>query len=153
MNNIFNMTARAVLSAAALACATAAQAQLHEAINVEGRYVPEIIRIDRVNAFPKAMRFSIDSQPIGYEGSGVAASFSPTLFTMPASGWRDSRLINDNPGDLELGAGSWLNSTLSAGYRFIDNSSTLFGVRLQHNSTSLWKPRLSVATEDVKQYR
>lgn len=153
MNNIFNMTARAVLSAAALACATAAQAQLHEAINVEGRYVPEIIRIDRVNAFPKAMRFSIDSQPIGYEGSGVAASFSPTLFTMPASGWRDSRLINDNPRYLELGAGSWLNSTLSAGYRFIDNSSTLFGVRLQHNSTSLWKPRLSVATEDVKQYR
>lgn len=149
----FNNIIRVPLSMAGLCCAFTMSAQLHESINVEGRYVPEIIRVDRVNAFPKAMRFSLDSSPIDYEGTGVAASFSPSLFLMPATGWRDTRTIYADPGYLELGAGSWLNSTLSAGYRFIDNSSTLFGIRLQHNSTSLWKPNMSEATADIRQYR
>lgn len=130
-----------------------AGAQLHESINVEGKYVPEIIRVDRINTFPKAMKFSLGATPLDYESGGVAAAFSPSLMTMPATGWKDTRYVAGNKGYLEFGAGSWLNSTLSAGYRFVDNSSTLFGLRLQHNSTSLWKPRQSQATEDVAQYR
>ena len=130
-----------------------AEAQLHESINVEGKYVPEIIRIDRINTFPKAAKFSLGATPLNYESGGVAASFTPSLMTMPATGWRDTRYVSDTPGYLEFGVGSWLNSTLSAGYRFIDNSTTLAGIRLQHNSTSLWEPKLSDATIGVKQYR
>lgn len=141
--------ASSLLTAATLPAA----AQLHESISVEGKYVPEIIRIDRVNTFPKAMKFTLDSNPPEYEIGGVAASFTPSLLAMPATGWRDTRYVSHNPGYLEFGVGSWLNSTLSAGYRFLDNSTTLAGVRLQHNSTSLWKPDLSEATADVKQYR
>lgn len=128
-------------------------AQLHESISVDGKYVPEVIRVDRVNAFPEAMRFSLDSTPMEYEWGGVAASFSPYLLAMPATGWRDSKEYGRNKGYIELGTGSWLNSTLSAGYRFIDNSTTLVGIRLQHNSTSLWKPQLCESTLDEKQYR
>lgn len=128
-------------------------AQLHESISVEGRYVPEVIRVDRINAFPEAMNFSLDSTPMEYEWGGVAASFSPYLVALPATGWRDTKNYARSRGYLELGAGSWLNSTLSAGYRFVDNAITLVGIRLQHNSTSLWKPQISEATLDDKQYR
>ncbi|MDE5887114.1 MAG: hypothetical protein K2H46_05940 [Muribaculaceae bacterium] len=128
-------------------------AQLHEQINVEGKYVPEVIKAEKINAFPKPVELSLASTPLSYEGQGVAAAFSPALMPLPATSWRASRLINNKPGYLELGTGSWLNSTLSAGYRAVDTPSTVFGVRLQHNSTSLWQPRMSDATEDVKQWR
>lgn len=141
------------LALAGLCLALPASAQLHESINVDGRYVPDVIRIDRINAFPKALKSTLTSSPLSYESRGVAASFTPSLVILPATGWRSDRLISSNPGYLELGAGSWLNSTLSAGYRFIDNSTTLFGIRLQHNSTSLWKPEISELTADEKQFR
>jgi len=153
MRNIINHISRLSLPLIATATCVPAAAQLHESINVEGKYVPEIIRIDRVNMFPKALRQTLASSPIEYESAGVATSFTPSLLTMPATGWGAARSVSSNPGYLELGAGSWLNSTLSAGYRFIDNSSTLFGARIQHNSTSLWKPDLSPVTSGIKQYR
>ncbi len=130
-----------------------AASQLHENISVDGRYVPDVIRIDRINAFPKALKATLAVSPLEYERKGVAASFTPSLVTLPATGWRSDREISTNPGYLEFGVGSWLNSTLSAGYRFIDNSTTLFGIRLQHNSTSLWKPEMSEHTAGEKQYR
>lgn len=132
---------------------TGAKAQLHESISVEGKYVPEVIRVDRVNVFPKAMNFSLASSPMEYEWGGVAAAFQPYAFAMPATGWRDTHEFGANRGYVELGAGSWLNSTLSAGYRFIDDAHTLAGIRLQHNSTSLWKPQLCELTKDERQYR
>lgn len=128
-------------------------AQLHEQINVEGKYIPEIIKAEKINTFPKAMEFATKTSTLPYEGEGVAAAFSPVLMPLPATGWRATRTVDHNRGYLELGTGSWLNSTLSAGYRFVDNSSTLFGIRLQHNSTSLWKPDMSEQTADVKQWR
>lgn len=145
--------ARAALLPVALAGSLAASAQFHQQIDVEGKYVPDIIRVDRINTFPKALRQTLLSQPLEYEQGGVAASFRPSLLAMPATGWRASRTVNSNPGYLELGAGSWLNTDLSAGYRFVDNASTLFGARLQFNSTSMWKPELSESTRDVKQER
>lgn len=149
--SVFPRAMRAAAVAAAMAAGITASAQFHQSISVEGKYVPDIIRADRINTFPKALRQSLLSQPLEYEQGGVAASFSPSLLAMPATGWRASRTVNSNPGYLELGAGSWLNTDLSAGYRFIDNSSTLFGARLQFNSTSMWKPKQSKQTQDVKQ--
>lgn len=148
-----NLSKLYILSSLSL-CALPGAAQLHENISVDGKYVPEVIRVERINAFPRALSQTLATTPIGYESKGVAASFSPSLVTLPATGWRASREISSNPGYLELGVGSWLNSTLSAGYRFVDTESTLFGVRLQHNSTSLWKPNIYTLTDDkVKQYR
>lgn len=131
----------------------ASNAQYNQSISVDGKYVPEIFRLDRINSFPKQVKFSLTSTPLSYDGKSVPAGFAPKLLPLPATGWQDNRLYSDSRGYLELGAGSWLNSTLSAGYRFVDNENTTFGVRLQHNSTSLWKPELSEATKDIRQYR
>ena len=141
------------LTAAASLLSLPAVAQLHEEISVDGKYVPDVIKVERINTFPKMANATLQTSPIGYESRGVAASFSPSLVTLPATGWRASRTVSENPGYLELGLGNLLNSTLSAGYRFVDNSTTLFGIRLQHNSTSLWKPEISLLTKDEKQYR
>ena len=136
-----------------LLLAIPAEAQFNQSINVEGKYIPEVFRLDRINTFPKAVRFTLESTPLSYDGQSVPTSFEPRLLPLPATGWRDTRAWSESKGYLELGAGSWLNSTLSAGYRFISNPQTTFGVRLQHNSTSLWAPKVSELMKDTKQYR
>lgn len=144
---------RYIISATSLLCVMSASAQFDQSISVEGKYVPEVIRLDRINAFPRQEKFSLETTPLSYDATGTTASFAPSLYPMPAMGWRDTRKISNNRGYLELGAGSWLNSTLSAGYRFIQTEKSVLGLRLQHNSTSLWKPNLSEATGDTRQWR
>ncbi|MDE6340609.1 MAG: hypothetical protein K2K97_12650 [Muribaculaceae bacterium] len=134
-------------------CTASASAQFNQSISVEGKYVPEIFRLDRINSFPKQVKFSLDANPLAYDGKSVPASFAPMLLAMPATGWADTRDFSHSRGYLEIGAGSWLNSTLSAGYRFIDDKGSTLGFRLQHNSTSLWKPNVSELMKDTKQYR
>lgn len=133
--------------------AFAASAQYNQTISVDGKYVPEVFRLDRINSFPKPVKFTLESTPLSYESKSVPAAFTPRLVTTEATGWHDTRALSDKRGYLDLGLGSWLNSTLSAGYRIIDNSSTTFGVRLQHNSTSLWKPKVSNIVPDTKMWR
>lgn len=135
------------------ASALAASAQFNQSISVDGKYVPEIFRLDRINTFPRQVKFSLDANPLNYDGKSVPAGFAPTLLPMPATAWNANHDFSDSRGYLELGAGSWLNSTLSAGYRFIDDKSTTLGFRLQHNSTSLWKPDMSEFMKDTKMYR
>ena len=133
---------------------TAAEAQtLHESINVEGKYVPDIIRVDRLYTFPQAKRFPLESSPMAYDWKGVPAAFEPTLMTMPVTGWRVSRDLTRYQGYVEADLGSWLNSNLSAGNRFIDDGNTILGAWLQFNSTSLEKADLDEATADRKRYR
>ncbi|MDE6028333.1 MAG: hypothetical protein K2G23_09695 [Muribaculaceae bacterium] len=142
-----------IFSAASLLAALTASAQFDQTISVEGKYVPEVIRLDRINAFPRQEKFSLETNPLNYDATGITAAFAPALYPMPATGWRDSRVISSNRGYLDLGAGSCLNSTLSAGYRFFQTERSVVGMRLQHNSTSLWKPNLSDHTADTRQWR
>ena len=144
---------RYIISAASLLAALSASAQFDQTISVEGKYVPEVIRLDRINAFPRQEKFSLETTPLAYDAKGTTASFAPEVYPMPATGWRDTRKIFDNRGYLDFGLGSWLNSTLSAGYRFVQDDKSVVGVRFQHNSTSLWKPNLSEAASDIKQWR
>lgn len=134
-------------------CALHSGAQFNQSISVEGKYVPEVFKLDRINTFPRQVKFSLESTPLNYDGKSVPAAFAPSLIAMPATGWRDTRNWSDSRGYLDLGAGSWLNSTLSAGYRFIDDQTTTFGIRFQHNSTSLWKPKVYALRPDTKMSR
>ncbi|MDE7116746.1 MAG: hypothetical protein K2O56_10020 [Muribaculaceae bacterium] len=142
-----------IISAIAAVSVLPAAAQYNQSISVDGKYVPEVFRLDRINSFPRQVKFSLETNPLSYDGRSVPAAFAPSLLPLPATGWRDTREYSDSRGYLDLGAGSWLNSTLSAGYRFIDDRNTTFGVRLQHNSTSLWKPEVSELMKDTRMYR
>lgn len=142
-----------LLAVAALFGSSNANAQLNESINVEGKYLPEIIHADRINTYPTRMGLNVETNRLSYETAGVPASFYPDGVTLPATGWRASRTPSRYRGYLDLGIGSWLNSNLSAGYCFIDNDDTRFGVRLQHNSISLWKPKLYPQIDNIRQFR
>lgn len=147
------MNRRVLAALAVVASPCIALAQFNQSIAVEGKYVPEVFKLERINAFPKLVRPSVETSPLAYDGKSVPADFKAKLLPMPATGWRDIRNYSRNKGYLVLGAGSWLNSDLSAGYRFVDNESTQFGAWLQHNSTSLWKPEVSERTADQHQQR
>lgn len=130
-----------------------AAAQLHEEISVDGKYVPEVIRIDRINTFPKAAPATLDSITLEYEAAGVAAAFGPSRVTMQATGWQTTRNLPDSRGYLDAGTGSWLNTAVKAGWRFADDARTKAGVSLQHNSTSLWSPEMPDGRKGHHQYR
>ncbi len=132
---------------------TGVGAQLHENISVEGKYVPDIIRIDKINTFPSSSQPNLPTEPIPYETGSINADFPSTLVLMPALGWRSTRTLSPARGYVDFSLGSWLNSNLSAGGKFIDTGTTKAGASLQFNSTSLWKPKIGQGSEDIKRWR
>lgn len=137
------MLAKAMVAAFALP----AMAQYNQDITVEGRYVPEFIPRDRIALFPEAVRFGVDNSVLQYSLPGVTVDFLPEAIPIPATPWRATRVPYDARGYVQFGLGSYLQSTLSAGYRIIDDNTSTLGVRLQHNSTSLWKPRITPGSD------
>lgn len=148
-NHLYRLLSSGVLLAAVMP----AIAQYDQNINVEGKYVPEFIDRDRIGLFPKQLKFPPQKSELAYSLTGVNADFAPMLVPLQATGWNTTREYSANRGYLDLGMGSWLNSTLSAGYRFVDDRNTVFGVRLQHNSTSLWNPDVDARLKDAKRWR
>lgn len=133
---------RYILAVAALAAgASGMHGQgITESVTVEGRYTPEIIPADRLALLPSAVTLSAPESPMTYDRNGVTAAFAPDALSMPATGWRARKAYDTSKGYIDLRLGSWLNSSLSAGYTAIRNDDTRLNVWLQHNSTSLWQP-------------
>ena len=126
-------------AAAAVLPGTAAAQSLTESVTVEGRYKPEVIQADRLALLPASMTLAAPESPMTYDRRGVTASFAPDALSMPATAWRAAKAYDTSKGYLDLRLGSWLNSSLSAGYAAIDSEDTRLNVWLQHNSTSLWQ--------------
>lgn len=153
MNSCHNILKSVGIALLSVIPTLSVSAQYNQSISVEGKYVPEYFNIDRINTFPQQHKFTLETKPLNYDAKSVPANFQPRLISMAATGWRDTRTYSQNRGYLDLGIGSWLNSTLSAGYRFVDNKQTQVGAWLQHNSTSLWKPKMEYGDPDTKQFR
>lgn len=118
-------------------------AQYDQDIDVEGTYVPEYIARDRIGMFPVPVRPEVKQSLLDFDLRGTDADFLPCAVPIPATGWQTTRKWNKARGYADLSLGSWLNADLSAGYRIIESEKSKLGVRLQYNSTSLWKPRLA----------
>ncbi len=113
--------------------------KLTESVTVEGKYTPEIISADRLALLPATVTLNAPESNMAYDRKGVAADFSPDALNMPATGWRAKKLYDSSKGYVDFRLGSWLNSSLSAGFAAIRNDDTQLNVYLQHNSTSLWQ--------------
>ncbi|MCM1291626.1 MAG: hypothetical protein NC201_05370 [Prevotella sp.] len=109
-------------------------------VEVEGSYSPDIIRQERITVSPVPPAIDVASSTLIYDTEGRRAEYSPTLTPMIATPWRASRNVYDNRGYIKAGLGSYLNSNLSAGYRFIDSQETTVGAWLQFNSSTLFHP-------------
>lgn len=126
-------------AATALVVATTSAQSITESVTVEGRYTPDIIPADRLALLPAAITLKAPESPMSYDRKGVPAAFAPDALSMPATGWRARKDYDTSKGYLDLRLGSWLNSSLSAGFAAIRNEDTRLNVWLQHNSTSLWQ--------------
>lgn len=149
--NISIIKASALLLAIAGNISTYGQ-NLHESVNVEGVYRIEVVQPERINVFPRHEEVSIERTDLNFDTEGVPAQFSPTSLPLSITGWRTAREVSPR-GYARLSMGSWLNSSLSAGYEVIRRPDTRLDVSLQHNSTSLWRPDLSEATHDIRRFR
>lgn len=134
------------LGAAVVTAALAEAQSLDESVTVEGTYKPNVIQADRLPLVPDLLQFAAPENRMQFDQNSVAASFSPDALTMPSTDWRVRKNYSDTRGYLDFRLGSWLNSTLSAGYAPIRNDDTMLNVWLQHNSTSLWKQKYSNPT-------
>lgn len=112
--------------------------ELNENVSVEGVYKPEIIRQERLAAFPLRPEVVPSLPSLSYDEKGRLIDFGNTLTPMAATVWNAQRELIRNRGYVSLESGSYLNSNISAGYRFIDTDETTVGAWLQYNSTSLF---------------
>ena len=117
----------------------AAAQSITESVTVEGRYKPDIFQADRLPLLPATVALTAPESPMAYDRVGRIASFAPDALSMPATGWRATKEYDASRGYVDLRLGSWLNSSLSAGYAAISDEQTRLNVWLQHNSTSLWQ--------------
>ncbi len=125
---------------------------LHENVNVEGIFKPEVIRQERINVLPHSQNFPIERQSLKFDNEGIAAAFAPSALAIPVSGWNTTRPEAPR-GYVDVSLGSWLNSNLSAGYSIIRKPQTDFAVSFQHNSTSLWNPYKGNIEDAGKRFR
>ncbi|MDE6010804.1 MAG: hypothetical protein K2F87_05115 [Muribaculaceae bacterium] len=117
-----------------------AAAQLHESVSVEGTYLKDILHPERINQLPRLSLQPLGETGLEYATDGVAAAFTPLSPIIDATAWGAERRYTDRIGYLDLSAGSWLNSALYFGAGILRQPDQRLDIRLQHNSTSLWKP-------------
>lgn len=113
--------------------------RITESVTVEGRYTPDIIPADRLSLLPTVVSLKAPESILAYDRQGVTANFAPGALNMAPTGWRALKDYDKSRGYLDLRLGSWLNSSLSAGFAAINSRDTRLNFYLQHNSTSLWK--------------
>lgn len=132
------------LAAAIIPAAFGMAQNLDESLTVEGTYKADIIQADRLPLLPDILQFAAPPSRMEFDRNSVAANFAPDALTMPATDWRRFKNYSPTKGYLDFRIGSWINSTLSAGYAPIRDESTTLNVWLQHNSTSLWREKWKV---------
>ena len=114
--------------------------ELHERLEVEGQYEYDKLPAHRLDRLPQFERFQAADSKLEYSTNGVPADFSPSAPDALATVWGAERKGFIPRGYINLTLGSWLDSDLSAGYSILRSKEQHLGVRLQHNSTSLWRP-------------
>jgi hypothetical protein len=141
-----------VLGMATVALGVSAQ-ELNESLYVEGEYIPDIIRMEKLHILPTKVSFDLTANPPAYSLTGVATNYNPDILALPTQSWRASRAGLTRRGYFDLGAGTNLNVVGSAGYRFLNTDKMKAGIMLQHNSTALFKPKVNEWTENLRRRR
>lgn len=130
----------AVIFSAVVAGSMPAVAQLNESVTVEGKYNKEVLYPEKLPRLPERRRLFPEQNELHYQLGGVEAVFTPAPAPMEATAYGARRTNIPPRGYVNFEMGSWLNTSLEAGYTILDSSNEFLNVWLNHNSTSLWTP-------------
>lgn len=120
--------------------ALSASAQLNESVVVKGEYRKEILYPDKLGHLPQRLRPASAISELPYALNGVEAEFVPSSTAIPASTSGARRVESASRGYMSLSMGSYLNSSLEAGYTALADDNRTLNLWLRHASTSLWHP-------------
>lgn len=113
--------------------------ELSGSATATGDYKAEFIPHSRLSGLPKHASMTIPKGTLPVALDPVDVYHVPLIVTQ--QGAKAYVATNRYRGYLSLSAGSYLDASLSAGYRFIDDDNTAAGAWLQHSSTSLFRPQ------------
>ncbi len=131
----------------------AASAQeLHENLTVKGEYDIDMVKTDRIYTLPQRINVTPPKFHLDYDLTGHIADYDTWYNPLVPLGYKDSYNFERRRGYLDVASGSMLNTTASAGYRFIERKDFSLAAMLQHTSTSLFHPHLSAEADKVKRY-
>jgi len=147
------MKKRNIFFAALTVAAGLSAQELNESLRVEGEYIPEVIRQDKIYTFPKVMSTEGENVDLPFTPEGVVSNYTPGILPMPAVGWENRRSVLSKRGYLTFDAGSYLDIAGNAGYRFINEENSSAGVMLRHLSTNLFKAHPTGVLSDRRRYR
>lgn len=124
--------------------ATLMAQELSGSLTATGDYKAEIRNHSRLSGLPLRLQTRVPEGSLPVALEALPVTVEPGLERLPA---HDSGLALPHryPGYVALTAGSYLNASLSAGYRFVQNERTTFGAWIQHNSSSLFRPDTEAA--------
>lgn len=116
-----------------------AQSHLSENVAVDGRYLPEVVRTERLPLGLTALTPDFNITPLPGITSGRPVDFSPVLYPMTAtvSGGDRPRVMR---GYVDASLGSWLDGRLLAGVPIVTQDNLSLGARIDFLTTSLYHP-------------
>lgn len=115
---------------------TTDKTELKQEITLEKDFVPVEKKATKKNVLPKAKKTATTEKvTLGYSDWAVPTTVPAQIPTMLPYGYRTLHNFSGARGYLQFGLGSQINATASAGYRLIDNDTTVLKAWFQHNST------------------
>lgn len=125
--------------------------ELTGSLTAQGSYKPEIRPHTRISGLPVRLNGDVPEGSLPVSLGAVPTAVAPSLSAMLASD-KGLGLPTAYRGYFELLSGSYLNTSVSAGYRFLETEDATLGAYVQHNSSSLYRPE-SLAVSDVEPER
>jgi len=133
-----NITRHLLTIAAAISAATVSAQELNESMTVHGAYDPVIRHHERISGLPERLQLPLPEASLPLATDPVRLTIG-SHFHNAGHLAHDASLPENRRGYLDMQAGSYFNTTVSAGLRVLHNETTMLSLWLQHNSTSLYR--------------
>lgn len=136
--------------AAALPLCMAAQ-DLNQHIVLDKDFRPVVKKVTKKKTEPSVIKpvKTAEGGSVDYSTWAQPTAVSTEIPTMLPYGYRTSHIFSHHRGYLDLGAGTQINFTASAGYRLLDEDNTTADLWLQHNSSWNGKNATPIITDNA----
>lgn len=127
----------AMLMAVACAMGVFAQNTLQKEITIEKEFVPTERKAEKKSLLPSVVKQDVPMNKPSYSLWSEPVNSTPQVALLDPYGYKTTKDFSTYRGYMRLLGGSYLNMSLSAGYRIIADEHADLGIRFQHCSSWL----------------